>query len=57
MNGSGVVHRFHTVTASPGRANVLRLAATGRPRGDYRVRLTASRGGELVSAALVSRRL
>jgi hypothetical protein len=55
--GSRVVQRFDAAKAAPGRTHRLRFDAAGRPRGDYRVTVEATRGDERVTATAVSRRL
>ncbi len=53
-----VVERFPTRTRRRGRRHRLAFPAGGRPRGDYRVRITVvPRRGKTVRAVLTSRRL
>ena len=55
--GSRVVKRFATTQRAGNRTHRLRVDSEGRPRGDYRVTLTARRGSTVVRSTLTSRRL
>jgi hypothetical protein len=59
LRGRRVVRRYRTRERRPFRSYRQRFDAEGRPRGDYRFRITAvaTRGGRKVTATLVSRRL
>jgi hypothetical protein len=55
--GSKVVKRYRAATRGPGRAHRLRLSQKGRPRGDYKVTVRATRNGRSQSRTLTSRKL
>jgi hypothetical protein len=55
--GGRVVKRFGARQADAARTYRMRLDAEDLPRGDYRVRVEATRAGERVAASVVSRRL
>jgi photosystem II stability/assembly factor-like uncharacterized protein len=55
--GPKVVKRYKAVTASPDTTHRLRFAQTGRPRGDYKVTVTAVKGNRRQARTLTSRKL
>jgi len=57
LRGDRLVKRYPAGTRRPNRTHRRRFDAEGRPRGDYRVRITAERDGRRTTHTLVSRRL
>ena len=57
LRGSKVVRRFAARNVLANRTTRLRIASTGLPRGDYRVRITVVAGSKRLTTTLVSRRL
>lgn len=55
--GGRVVRRFTAQTRRSGTTHRLRLASERLPRGDYQIRLQATRPGETVTDVLTARRL
>jgi hypothetical protein len=57
LRGKRRVKRFATRSRKASRTYRDTLAASGRPVGDYRVRVTVRSGKAILSSVLVSRRL
>lgn len=55
--GGKVVKRYKAKRREAHKTIRLRLGARSLPRGTYRVRITARRGGRTVTATLATRRL
>jgi choice-of-anchor B domain-containing protein len=57
MRGSRLVRRYTTRSRDANRTYRVRFDAEGRPRGDYRFRISAVRDGKRTTRVLVTRRL